>query len=236
MPDMSKTEIPQGRERRKDIALGAALVTEKLIQSVEGSIPGVRESKGWRDGFAEAVGELCIDNEAHANIDALTQIPNRRALYIRLDEEVKRANRFNHPLAVVMMDIDGFKKVNDGWGHKTGDVVLQKTAKLLKADIRASDYVGRYGGDEFVIILPETERDKIIKQTERLREKIEQNFKEYDLSACFGLAVLGENCESADAIMQAADEAMYFVKNNGKNGVGFRDSKGQMEILKQKVE
>lgn len=103
MPDMSKTEIPQGRERRKDIALGAALATEKLIQSVEGSIPGVRESKGWRDGFAEAVGELCIDNEAHANIDALTQIPNRRALYIRLDEEVKRANRFNHPLAVVMM-------------------------------------------------------------------------------------------------------------------------------------
>lgn len=233
MPDMSKTEIPQGRERRKDIAFGAAETTEKLIQAAEVNIPGAGQSKGWRDQFAEEVGDLFIDKEEKANIDALTQIPNRRALYIRLDEEVKRANRFNHPLAVVMMDIDGFKKVNDGWGHKTGDVVLQKTAKLLEADIRASDYVGRYGGDEFVIILPETERDKIIKQTERLREKIEQNFKEYDLSACFGLAVLGENCESADAIMQAADEAMYFVKNNGKNGVGFRDSKGQMEILKQ---
>jgi len=231
MPDMPKTEI-EGLERRKDIAFGAALATQKIIKAVETNIPETERQKGWRDQFAKDTGDLFIDKEVKSNIDSLTQIPNRRALYDRLGVEVDRAKRFKHSLAVIMMDVDGFKTVNDRYGHEAGDRVLQKTAKLLEADIRTSDYLGRYGGDEFVLILPDTERDQILKRTDRLRLKIEQKFGEYNLSACFGLAVLGEGYQTVDEIMHAADEAMYFVKNDSKNGVGFRGSNGQLKVLK----
>jgi diguanylate cyclase (GGDEF)-like protein len=158
--------------------------------------------------------------------DALTGLSNRRAIMELLDKEVARTLRHGPPLAVVILDLDHFKRINDTWGHPTGDRVLQQAAQVLKKSIRTCDAVGRYGGEEFMLLLPDTPLDGAAVLVERCRKALADAVITADsgdivhISGSFGLAS-NEQCRkfSAEMLIKAADDALYRAKAGGRNRV-----------------
>jgi diguanylate cyclase (GGDEF)-like protein len=157
--------------------------------------------------------------------DPLTELPNRRSFFSRAQTEFARTARYNHPLALIMLDLDHFKEVNDRYGHLVGDAALQHISAIMKGCIRDADMVARYGGEEFVILLPETEEEGAAVIAERVRADIETSPLLLDspdklfLTASLGLACLTGQAEFADIdkLLQAADDAMYRAKSRGRN-------------------
>ncbi len=158
--------------------------------------------------------------------DPLTSVHNRRSVMELLENEVARTIRHGPPLAVVILDLDYFKQVNDTWGHPTGDLVLKETAGLLRETLRQSDIVGRYGGEEFVLVLPDTSLAGSARLAERCRTRLAEtpvttgSGEIIHISASFGLAC-NEQCLglSAEALIKAADHALYQAKHKGRNRV-----------------
>ena len=153
-------------------------------------------------------------------IDSLTQLYNRFKLDAVLTMEMERYGRSGSPFSVIMMDIDDFKIINDTHGHVAGDQVLVEIADILKSTIRKIDTVGRWGGEEFMIILPESDLDGGLALAEKLRERIhEHKFPGFGcLTASFGVAV-SEKGMSEKELLYRADQAMYQAKKSGKNRV-----------------
>lgn len=153
--------------------------------------------------------------------DPLTGIANRRHLDERLALELARMERYNQPLAVIMTDIDGFKRVNDTYGHTVGDTVLTTFATELSKNVRASDFLARYGGEEFILLLPNTVSKEAMAFAERLRKATKHlRFKDLDLSltASFGV-ILAKPKESMAQVLARADKAMYQSKDQGRDRV-----------------
>jgi len=152
--------------------------------------------------------------------DSLTGIYNRRMFEIMMDKEVSRAKRYTHALSLVIVDIDYFKKVNDKFGHKVGDKILNKLSLFIKNRLRGNDFLSRWGGEEFAIILPETNVEQSIEVCEKLRQCINQIEFEDELfiSCSFGTTEykLGE---SIDNFFLRADKALYKAKELGRNRV-----------------
>jgi len=170
--------------------------------------------------------EVNSELEQKSSEDALTGIYNRRFLNRQLETEFRRAYRQESSLAVIMLDIDHFKQVNDTHGHLVGDQILQKLAKLLKSQLgRASDVVCRYGGEEFAIILPETDEDGAVEFAERLSERISGSLfntdaGELSITVSMGIAVADSGDYAvAEQLLAAADSALYRAKNAGRNQV-----------------
>ena len=132
---------------------------------------GVAAERRLARAFNRAAGTFA-QSEAEATRDRLTGVPNREALLVQLAAEVERATRHSKPLAVAFMDIDRFKLINDSYGHRVGDAVLRQLAGLITRSIRASDIFGRYGGEEFMLILPETTPEEALSLVEELREMV----------------------------------------------------------------
>ena len=153
-------------------------------------------------------------------IDSLTQLYNRFKLDAVLTMEMERYGRSGSPFSVIMLDIDDFKKINDTHGHVAGDQVLVEIADILKSTIRKIDTVGRWGGEEFMIILPESDLDGGLALAEKLRERIhEHKFPGFGcLTASFGVAV-SEKGGDQQQLVARADKAMYQAKQSGKNRV-----------------
>ncbi|MFZ5755168.1 MAG: GGDEF domain-containing protein [Bacillota bacterium] len=155
--------------------------------------------------------------EREAETDFLTDFFNKRALRNMLFTELERTRRYGTPLSVIFLDVDYFKAYNDTYGHVAGDVVLQKAAEIIKNSIRSVDIAGRYGGEEFVIILPGTEKEGAAKVAERIRKSIEiYPFPYRQVTASLGIA-LAKNNDSADSLLERADQACYEAKRQGKN-------------------
>ncbi len=160
-----------------------------------------------------------------ATHDAVTGLHNRSELARQIDEEVARALRYERPVCVFMVDIDHFKRINDGHGHQTGDSVLRQFAGFLKEETRKSDYVARYGGEEFIIILPETSLSKGRELADRLCEGVAVHPFRLDdatpitISVSLGVANLPAHGNSVQVLIAAADKAMYLAKNKGRNQV-----------------
>jgi diguanylate cyclase (GGDEF)-like protein len=156
--------------------------------------------------------------EALALLDPLTGIANRRALELRLSHELTRSKRYNRPLSCLMADIDGFKAINDKYGHPLGDEVLAAFAQLLATETRARiDLVARYGGEEFVFILPETPLAGAIAMAERVRARVasvEISSRKLRVTASIGVAT-----DATEDILLRADRAMYQAKQTGRNRV-----------------
>ena len=159
-----------------------------------------------------------------AGLDYLTRIANRRGIVPRIEDEVERAKRYKHPLSVILVDIDHFKMVNDKFGHSIGDAVLVETAALLKAEIRGSDIVARWGGEEFVILAPETDLLACVELAEKLRKFIESfEFSNVGrLTASFGVTQFQFN-ESWEHFVERGDSLLYCAKNAGRNKVASSD-------------
>lgn len=165
--------------------------------------------------------------------DALTGLYNRRYFHDRLTHEFRRASRHDRPLALLMLDIDHFKQVNDTYGHQAGDQVLRSIALLLVNQTRGTDITARYGGEEFAAVLPETDREGAVRVAEKLRESVavaplhrpEPSGAYNDVEAIFrtvsiGVAVMeGQAFEESALLIRAADSALYAAKHQGRNRV-----------------
>jgi len=155
-----------------------------------------------------------------AYTDILTGLPNRRALDERLEEEVKRASRNGQPLSVAMMDLDGFKLINDTFGHAVGDAVLQQAFGSLKPFVRASDFLARYGGDELTLILPDTTLEQARVVVSKLQRRLRSltiplpDGSQASLSLTGGIAVMPNHARTAPDLLRAADEALYRAKRH----------------------
>ncbi|OIQ01330.1 MAG: hypothetical protein AUK35_00135 [Zetaproteobacteria bacterium CG2_30_46_52] len=152
-----------------------------------------------------------------SDVDSLTQLYNRRKMTALLQTEIERGKRYNRDFSVILLDIDQFKSVNDTWGHQVGDTLLCEFSKVLLSNIRSADFVGRWGGEEFLVICPETNQEEALILAEKLRAKIHQ----YDFTlvgfktASFGVA--GYVGGGEEAILHDADLGLYAAKDAGRN-------------------
>ncbi len=163
--------------------------------------------------------------EKQSRTDDLTGIYNRRHIFVELERESERALRYKRSLSGMMIDVDDFKKINDHYGHLTGDSVLQTFARILEDSIRTIDILGRYGGDEFLVILPETK----IEEARIVAERVQKNLREYQenilgefgiLTASIGLVAFDESCRSDKTIfLEKIDKVLLAAKRAGKNTV-----------------
>lgn len=166
--------------------------------------------------------QLYTEVQKQAITDPLTGIYNRRGFFELGRREVERAHRFGRPLTALMIDIDLFKHVNDTQGHQTGDQVLAGVASLIESELRQVDLPGRYGGDEFIALLPETDLGNAFQAAERLRKSITQlvyptETTPLHVTASIGLAELQAPGETLEALIERADQALYAAKQSGRN-------------------
>lgn len=162
--------------------------------------------------------------------DELTRLYDRRYFFSRLKEIHNQAKRYNHPMSCILIDIDNFKRINDTYGHQTGDAVLGKISDMIKNNCRKTDIIARFGGEEIIILLPETISDDAFVLAEKLRNTIDKNKIKHEkrqlrLTISLGVAGFPENeigkIEDTNILIQRADDALYAAKNKGKNRVEF---------------
>jgi len=155
-----------------------------------------------------------------AMIDSLTQVDNRRNLNRILQEEVRRVERHNLPLSILLFDLDRFKRINDTYGHNTGDRVLQEVALKLRQNIRTTDPFGRWGGDEFLCLAINSEGQQAVELAERLRSVLEQHhFDAVDkVTASFGVTTY-QRGDTPETLIRRADLGLYKAKEGGRNRV-----------------
>jgi diguanylate cyclase (GGDEF)-like protein len=157
-----------------------------------------------------------------AEHDGLTGLWNHRIIIDRLRGEVERSKRDGTPLAIILVDLDYFKRVNDAMGHIAGDMTLREAGAILQRSVRSYDWVGRYGGEEFLLVLPGSDLESARSRAEHLRETLQaaqlgEGDKTFSVTASFGVAAGFPT--NFDEMIQVADAALYRAKNNGRNCV-----------------
>src|SRR5689334_8165942 len=200
---------------------------ERLADGELGVTVHARPRGGGLEGrLARAIDRLSVavvETTDAATTDRLTGVNNRQTLLMSLFAEVDRANRYERPLSVAFVDIDHFKAVNDTHGHAAGDVVLRGVAETIGSNLRATDAVGRYGGEEFMLILTETDVDEGAVLTEKLRNLVaRQSFRiapEQDVSVTISIGIAGGKGGQlrTESLVRDADAAMYSAKSLGRN-------------------
>jgi diguanylate cyclase (GGDEF)-like protein len=167
-----------------------------------------------------------LATERNAVTDRLTGLYNRHFFDTSMRREVKRASRYGLTFSLVLLDLDNFKEVNDHHGHQVGDAALRECSEIIRESVREIDVACRYGGEEFAIILPETERAGAFIVSERIRSDVEQLFRskpirnfKLDLSLSGGVAIFPIDTESEEELLTMADQALYRSKHDGKNRI-----------------
>jgi diguanylate cyclase (GGDEF)-like protein/PAS domain S-box-containing protein len=192
----------------------------------------IQNLQAFADQAALAIenARLYADVQELAITDTLTGLLNRRGLFQLGEREVERAIRFQHPLTLLIFDIDHFKLINDTYGHLLGDRILCAMAKCCQTVVRTVDIVTRYGGDEFILLLPETDLENGVFVAERLRKTVEQmtlsvetdentNGKTTRVTISLGVSAVTQNSDSIQSIISRADQALYSAKQSGRNRV-----------------
>ncbi|MBU1998985.1 MAG: GGDEF domain-containing protein [Candidatus Omnitrophota bacterium] len=159
--------------------------------------------------------------------DSLTGVFSRRYFLERFEEELKRSKKFEYSLACLMIDVDHFKALNDKYGHLVGDVILKEVCRLVKENIRQVDIIGRYGGEEFCVVLAEAKINEVNLAAERILKAISsQKIRAYDeevkLTVSIGIAVYPDNALQIQALIDSADQALYKAKQSGRNRIFFQ--------------
>lgn len=190
------------------------------IDSVCILIEDVTDICYYQEKLQDTLKELALSNK----IDGLTQIFNRKHWEERLNEEYARSIRHENSMSLIMFDLDHFKVLNDTYGHQCGDLVLVETAKLIMPIIRNVDIFGRYGGEEFAVILPETHLLAAAEVAEKIRQAIDEKKLDYkgqpiSFSVSIGVAELGASDECYEELISNADVALYKAKSSGRNRI-----------------
>lgn len=175
-------------------------------------------------------------------IDEVTSVFNYRYLDLRLAEETERTRRHGGFTALLYLDLDGFKQVNDRFGHQVGNVVLEQVAGLMAQKVRSCDVFGRIGGDEFLVVLPQTDRREAYVLAERLREGVENYVLEVGeervidfIRVSIGVAAFPVNGETMDNVITAADNAVYEAKEHGGNRVAMADEFVSSDLVGERI-
>ncbi|MEO0096456.1 MAG: sensor domain-containing diguanylate cyclase [candidate division WOR-3 bacterium] len=235
-PDVSKDPyyIPGVKEAKSEVCF-PLMIGDKLIGVLDVESPEI-------DGFTpddikilstlSAQIAIALDNarlyeEAKrlSLTDPLTGLPNRRSFEIMIENEIRRAERYRRLFAVLMMDFDNFKNYNDKFGHSAGDEILKRFSALMKESIRDVDFLGRYGGDEFIAVLPETDVNFALVVAERIRKKIESENLDPPVTLSIGIAVFPRDSREKQKLIDLADHACYEAKEMGGNRVNFAGGK-----------
>ncbi len=157
--------------------------------------------------------------------DGLTQIYNHKYIVDRLDVEIERSKRYNSPLSIILLDIDNFKGVNDKYGHQIGDLVLKSIASSMTQLVRNSDLVGRYGGEEFMVILPETDQESARTVGEKIRMSIEAlTYEDSEVHVTVSGGAVTFNGQCSQHLIRMADEGLYEAKSLGKNQIVYLEN------------
>ena len=211
--------------------------TEFQAKTKQGLIPVEVELTGFYAGrqlrILASVRDLTHKKklEFAANNDGLTGLANRRSAELMLNKELARAKRYKRNLSVVLLDLDFFKAINDRYGHNVGDEALIAVAKVLSSHVRASDMAARFGGEEFLLIYPETDLDVTFTLAESIRRDIEAlKVPPIErITASIGVSVYrgNENVNTIDLLLKQADKALYQAKEHGRNQVCSRDGEDE---------
>ena len=198
--------------QHEELELDELVLTLGVVSSLYVSVFAVRR-------WAEAAKRL-----RQANTDSLTRLFNRRKGWEMIEYEIARSERYQRPLSIIMMDIDHFKTINDMHGHLAGDRVLRAMAKVAREAIRSIDSLIRWGGEEFIVLLPDTDLEAALPVAERLREAIEGmriNIPDEELSitVSLGVARKDENSLDLETLVARVDQALYIAKFRGRNRV-----------------
>ncbi len=200
--------------------IGSVLV-EHSVPLAEEHHALVRNSVGQAAPVLANLRNLAIA-EIRAATDALTGLPNSRAARDTLKRMVAQASRTVTPLAAALLDLDHFKQINDNYGHGRGDDVLAAVGEILQASLRESDFVGRYGGEEFLFLLPDTERQGALTVAEKVRAAIQETAVPgvpHNFTASIGIAVLPDDAGDGETLIRHADRALYAAKAKGRNRI-----------------
>src|SRR5882724_7366274 len=230
IPVIMQTALDSTENKVEGLDAGADDYITKPINfaELEARVNSLLRIKALQSSLSARERELSELNDKLRQIsltDGLTQIENRRSLEDRLHDMWQHSVRLLEPIALVMCDIDKFKAVNDQYGHQAGDSVLKEFAQLLKGEAREIDRVGRYGGEEFLLILPGTVLDAAVTFAERLREKVEHHIFTYaggTLCRTMSCGVAGSphpRVKDQEALLKASDDALYVAKETGRNRV-----------------
>lgn len=166
-------------------------------------------------------------------IDSLTKLYNRKTFFKELEKEIKRVSRYNTQMSVAIIDLDYFKKCNDTYGHVFGDSVLIKVSEFLLSSLRETDFAGRFGGEEFLVAMPETDKEGAKIVIERFRKSVQEMEFEipgFRITFSAGIATIPEDGNEGDDIVRTADIALYKAKNNGRNRVEVFEASLQSNI------
>ncbi len=218
------TELQKKEEAKEDFIASLLLELLMLVKDLK------RENESFSnkvEAQQKVINELkskLEKVEAEANLDPLTSLFNRRSLERALEEFFTLCKQSKMSFSLVLIDLDGFKYVNDNYGHNVGDLVLANVAKVLRTNMRAKDIVGRWGGDEFVAVMPNTDLENAKKVVERIKSKIEKmeilaEDRGFKISISAGVVQYGENFQSWLDMIKEADRLMYEDKNKKKKAL-----------------
>ncbi len=214
-------------DRISSIDAGAEDYLAKPYSEVEliSRIYGAMKNKELRDELIRQkrqVEDLLSKVGIMAITDPLTGIFNRRHLESELEKEFSKRKRYKQAITCLILDVDHFKRVNDSYGHKAGDMVLKELAQRLKQSLRQVDIVARWGGEEFVIVLPQVGRDDAVKSASRIHALVSNaKFENIDepITVSIGVSCVSDSINTAEELIDAADRALYQAKKNGRNRV-----------------
>jgi diguanylate cyclase (GGDEF)-like protein/PAS domain S-box-containing protein len=221
------TILLQGKVKNYEIEISSEN-EQPLIASISGSV--LKDEHGKRIGIIAIFKDISEQKQLEIELqelsikDNLTSLYNQRHFYGVLQKEMARANRQNHPLCLLLLDLDNFKRLNDTRGHLAGDRILERVGQIMKECTREHvDYSFRYGGDEFTIILTETTPKQAIEVAERIKQLVPESLQEETLTLSIGLSEFTDSV-SLEQFIHSADQAMYAAKKAGGNRVSIADT------------
>ena len=201
-----------------------ASVLDEIQKNIEDIILNFDIPEGNKIDVIKKINFMYSQTRFLSVTDPLTGLYNRRHFEDTLEREFLRASRYDNHLSFAIIDVDFFKKVNDTYGHSTGDYVLKEVAYLILQNLRKTDMVFRYGGEEFTVIITETPKEKAIVPLERLRKAVEEypfsyNGQDIKITISIGISEVCENITTVHQLFDDADRALYKAKENGRNQI-----------------
>lgn len=201
-----------------------ASVLDEIQKNIEDIILNFDIPEGNKIDVIKKINFMYSQTRFLSVTDSLTGLYNRRHFEDTLEREFLRASRYKNNLSFAIIDVDFFKKVNDTYGHSAGDFVLKEVAYLILQNLRKTDMVFRYGGEEFTVIITETPKEKAIVPLERLRKAVEEypfsyNGQDIKITISIGISEVCENITTVHQLFDDADRALYKAKENGRNQI-----------------